>query len=199
MWRLVPYRYNRTHVWRVTFCRYNLLHTMYTVLVCLMMFHNYVKRRVRSVDTPTKTIETTDEHLPDDSEGAVSNRSVRLVVHRMCGGRLCGVVGLLLSVEKLLRGAGLLVVADRTIRRALHQRHWHPGVSARADHSHNSTSVTVSPRILSRGGFRSHLRRNIIDDDDDDQRARWSTDTVGRVDAVKYDGFCKRVDVHVLY
>jgi len=110
---------------------------------------------------------------PDYSKGAISNRSVRLIVDRMCSGRLCGMVRLLLSVEKLLRGAGLLVVADWTVRRALHQRHWHPGVSARADHSHNSTSVTVSPRIPAHDWFRSHLRCEIIDDDDDDdQRAR---------------------------
>ncbi|KAE9526542.1 hypothetical protein AGLY_013190 [Aphis glycines] len=62
-------------------------------------------------------------NLPDYSKGAISNRSVRLIVYRMCGGRLCGMVRLLLSVEKLLRGAGLLVVADWTVRRALHQRH----------------------------------------------------------------------------
>jgi len=124
-------------------------------------------------------------NLPDDSECAVSNWSVRLVVHRMCSGRLCGMVGLLLSVEKLLRGAGLLVVADWTVRRALHQRHWHPGVSARADHSHNSTSMTVSPRIPAHGWFRSHLRWGIIDEDEDDQRTRESTDTVGYVDLVK--------------
>lgn len=116
-------------------------------------------------------------NLPDYSKGAISNRSVRLIVYRMCGGRLCGMVRLLLSVEKLLRGAGLLVVADWTVRRALHQRHWHPGVSARADHSHNSTSVTVSPRIPAHGWFRSHLRCEKIDDDDD-QRAREFTDTV---------------------
>lgn len=95
--------------------------------------------------------------LPDNSEGAVSDRSVGLVIYRMRGGRLCGVVWLLLSVEKLLRSAGLLVVADRTVRRALHQRHWHPRVSARADHSHNRTSVTVDPRIRARG-YCSHRR-----------------------------------------
>jgi len=67
--------------------------------------------------------EATAVNLPDDSECAISNRPVGFVVHRMCGGRLCGMVGLLLSVEKLLRGAGLLVVADWTVRRALHQRH----------------------------------------------------------------------------
>jgi hypothetical protein len=39
----------------------------------------------------------------------------------MCSGRLRGMVGLLLSVEKLLRSAGLLVVANWTVRRALHQ------------------------------------------------------------------------------
>lgn len=103
----------------------------------------------------------------------------------MCSGRLCGMVGLLLSVEKLLRGTGLLVAADWTVRRALHQRHWHPGVSARADHSHNSTSVTVSPRIPAHGWFRSHLRREIIDEDEDDQTTQGSTDTVGCVDSVK--------------
>lgn len=95
--------------------------------------------------------------LPDNSKGTVSNRSVGLVIRWMYGGWLCGVVRLLLSVEKLLRSAGLLVVADRTVRRALHQRHWHPRVSARADHSHNRTSVMVNPRIQARG-FRSHWR-----------------------------------------
>lgn len=85
--------------------------------------------------------------LPDYSKGTISDRSVGLVVNRMCGGRLCGMVRLLLSMEKLLWSTGLLVVADRTVRRALHQRHGHPRVSAWADHSHNRTSVTVNPRI----------------------------------------------------
>lgn len=95
--------------------------------------------------------------LPDYSKSTISDRSVGLVIYRMCGGRLCGMVRLLLSMEKLLRSTGLLVVADRTVRRALHQRHGHPRVSAWADHSHNRTSVTVNPRIP-QCSSRFHLR-----------------------------------------
>lgn len=93
-------------------------------------------------------------YSPDHSEGAVSDGSVGLVVDRVCSGRLRRVVRLLLSVKKLLGGAGLLVVADRTaVRGALHQRHGHPRVSARADHSHNRTSVTVKS---ANSGARAH-------------------------------------------
>lgn len=97
-----------------------------------------------------------DMILPNNTKGTVSNWSVGLVVKS--GGRLRGMVSLLLTVEKLLWSTGLLVVANRTVGRALYQRHWHPWVSARTDHSHNRTSVTVNPRISARR-FRFHVMR----------------------------------------